>query len=141
MKALFAALFLFTSLAQAAPEATPLAFAEGRVVALASWVKGPHTGAESVLRIEWKDENLAAIAVPGAFKVVLWMPSMNHGSSPTLVQPALDEQGQALLGQYVVSRVYFTMGGAWQVNITLQHPGGAEETQALSVVLKGGHHH
>jgi hypothetical protein len=141
MKALITAFFLFSSLAHAMPEVISLPFAAGEVVALANWESGPHKGSESVLRLKWADKSGTPIAAPGAFKVVLWMPSMNHGSSPTLVQPAVDQQGKEIPGEFLVSRVYFTMGGEWEVRLSLQQPGGGLETRTFTLVLGGRGHH
>lgn len=52
--------------------------------------------------------------------VVLWMPSMGHGSSPTKVEPLLDASGTALSGQYGVKQVYFSMDGDWEVRFQLK---------------------
>jgi hypothetical protein len=45
----------------------------------------------------------------GTATVVLWMPSMGHGSSPTTVT-RID------VGTYRATRVYFVMPGAWDLH-------------------------
>ena len=57
-------------------------------------------------------QNLVMISTNPIPKVMLWMPSMGHSSSPT--QVALIE-----LGTYRVSHVYFTMHGNWQIRFQL----------------------
>jgi hypothetical protein len=41
-------------------------------------------------------------------KVVLWMPSMGHGSSPVTVEKLVD-------GTYHASKVFFIMHGGWEI--------------------------
>lgn len=45
--------------------------------------------------------------------VVLWMPSMGHGSSPVTIE-RLDR------GTYRVSEVFFTMAGDWEIRVQLK---------------------
>lgn len=117
-----------------------LSFVQGQVHAHITWVEGPEVALESVLRVEWKRASDHADVEPqGDFEVVLWMPSMDHGSAPTKIEPVLDEDGNALVGVYEVSRVYFTMGGDWQVNVIVNYEDGTSETQSFDVNLPGGH--
>lgn len=46
-------------------------------------------------------------------KVVLWMPSMGHGSSPTTVQ-------RLGPGSYRASSVFFSMPGEWEIRFQLR---------------------
>lgn len=108
--------------------ATALNFS-GSVAELA-WEKGPQSPEESVLRLTWKNAGGQTTEAPGAFKVVLFMPSMGHGSAPTFVEPARDASGA-----YRVSRLYFTMPGAWEVRVVLKSVSGTEETRALSLEI------
>lgn len=123
---------------------THLTFAKGAVHAHATWQSGPQVSAESLLKIEWKSgADHSPAEPPGNFEVVLWMPSMGHGSAPTQIQRVLDSQGQALTGVYQISNVYFVMGGDWDVNVTLTYQDGTKETQTIKVSLPmdgGGHH-
>lgn len=45
--------------------------------------------------------------------VVLWMPSMGHGSSPVTVE-------RLGVGTYRASKVFFTMRGDWQIRFQLK---------------------
>lgn len=121
-----------------------LVFAKGTIHAHATWTQGPKTAAESSLRIEWKNgADHSALDLKNAFDVVLWMPSMGHGSSPTEIHPVLDASGKAIAGSYDVTNINFIMGGAWDVNVTLHFADGTAETQKIKVNLThgGGHHH
>jgi hypothetical protein len=122
-----------------------LVFANGAVHAHATWIKGPQPSEESALRIEWKNgKDHSPLNLQGTFGVSLWMPDMGHGSAPTKITPVLDANGQPVVGAYDVTNMYFVMGGAWQVNVTLTLPNGQPETQTINVEIEdagGGHHH
>lgn len=45
-------------------------------------------------------------------QVILWMPSMNHGSSPTTVK-------RISIGTFQVDDVFFTMPGKWEIRFRL----------------------
>lgn len=48
--------------------------------------------------------------------LVLWMPSMNHGSAPTkLTLPAIDT------GTYLFTDIVFIMSGPWEVQVKYWH--------------------
>ncbi len=123
-----------------------LVFAGGSIHAHLSWLQGPDAeGAESKMRLEWHDGSTHDLIEPGLpFSVKLWMPSMGHGSAPTKIQKLLDGRGEAVLGTYQVSNMYFTMPGQWEVRITVKRD-GREETKTWSVLLDGedhgGHEH
>ncbi len=120
-----------------------LQYANGAIHAFVTWETGPSVGKESLLRIEWRSGiDGLPIEPPGDFSVVLWMPSMGHGSAPTKIQPYQDAQGRTLLGIYHVSNIYFMMGGDWDVNIALNYQKAGKETRALRVALpRSGKHH
>ena len=121
---------------------THLKFANGTVHAHMTWVIGPIVSNESALRIEWMSGvTHSAAEPPGDFKVVLWMPGMGHGSSPTKIQQAHDESGQPLVGVYDVTEIYFIMGGKWDVNLSLELPDGTVETQTVQVQIGSKHQH
>lgn len=48
--------------------------------------------------------------IDGEVRVSLWMPSMNHGSTPITVEPVAD-------GVYRVRDVYFIMPGDWEIRV------------------------
>lgn len=82
---------------------------------------------EACAKINWKNPEISSAEAPFTFQivhsdnpaklellksakleVVLWMPAMGHGSSPTEVKQVDDLT-------YDVSRVYFIMGGEWEI--------------------------
>ncbi|MGE0526538.1 MAG: hypothetical protein AB7G93_16780 [Bdellovibrionales bacterium] len=126
-----------------------LEFANGAIHAHATWIQGPQLSpGESILQLEWKNgADHSPVEPPGIFKLALWMPhsdpGLSHGSAPTRIRQVLDNNGQPLPGVYEVYRIYFTMGGKWDVNVTLKHADGSEETKTIKVELNegGGHRH
>ena len=137
---LISVVFLFAGYAQA-HDHHHLKFANGIIHAHASWETGPQVSQESMLQIEWKNGADHAPTEPGSFEVVLWMPSMGHGSAPTQIERVLDAQGQPLIGVYRVTNIYFVMGGEWQVQVILNKQ-GVKETQSFRVSFpESGEHH
>lgn len=59
------------------------------------------------------DGNLAAY---DEVAVVLWMPSMGHGSAPVQIQKEAD-------GIYHITNIYFVMPGEWEIRVTLKKSG------------------
>lgn len=59
----------------------------------------------------------------GVLTVVLWMPSMGHGSSPVTV-------ARLGVGLYRASNVFFTMRGEWEIRFQLK-AGNAVQDQAI----------
>jgi hypothetical protein len=102
----------------------------------------PVVGQESLLVLDARDARThQAIELNDNIEVVLWMPSMNHGSALTQVERAVDANGNILAEVYNVRNVYFIMGGDWEVRITLTDAQGVRETKSFLVTLGGGHHH
>lgn len=116
---------------------TTLFFAGGSVQALAHWTQGPLESNESVMTLQFTNAVTHQPMDLGTskVKVALMMPMMGHGSSPTTVTQAVDSLGHALPGAYTVSKIYFTMGGEWEVHVILQHADGSTETEIFTVNL------
>jgi hypothetical protein len=143
---LVVSLVLFPFIAQAHPShGGHLKFESQNFHAHLTWLQGPKGDAsESEMQVEWHDATTHAIAEPTfEFTVELMMPSMGHGSSPVRIERALDSSGQPILGTFNVSEMYFTMPGAWDVEVKIKDSKGLEETKAWSVDIEGGngHHH
>lgn len=124
------------ALAHDNPKVTHLVFANGSLHAHCEWAKGPITREESNLKIQWMNgETHEPTALPGTFTVVLYMPAMHHGSAPTQIEHILNEQGEAVLGAYDVSNIYFTMAGEWDVRVAVKYPDGTSEMQVIKIQL------
>ena len=135
MKTLFVLLLSFWGTASFAHEGhtgfTHLMFNNGAIHAHATWEQGPQTQTESVLRLEWKNGVDHTPTVPNAFGVSLLMVDMGHGSAPPHVEQILDADGRPVVGAYRISKIYFIMGGKWDVLITLKNADGTQDTQAI----------
>ena len=66
-----------------------------------------------IFRLNSYDNTPVASEIPGAPQVVLWMPSMGHGSTPTVTEK-LDT------GTYRVKDVFFIMPGDWDILFQFQ---------------------
>ena len=60
--------------------------------------------------------------------VVLWMPEMGHGSSPTSISH-LDT------GTYRASDVFFVMPGHWQIKFQLKNGNTVEDELVVSITI------
>jgi hypothetical protein len=49
----------------------------------------------------------------GELSVILWMPSMGHGSSPVTVS-------KVDVGTYKINKVFFSMKGEWEIRFILK---------------------
>lgn len=96
----------------------------------------PSIGSESILLLETREASTHnLIEIQDQIKVVLWMPSMGHGSSPTRIEPATDINGNKIIGKYIVRKVFFIMDGDWEVRIELKDSLGRTETQSFNIMI------
>lgn len=98
------------------------------------------TSSPAAISIQWTN-SLGEAGAPCSFSVVLWMPSMGHGSAPTKIQPALNSEGQSLPGKFEVHNMRFMMSGHWQVLVKAKSCEGTEEMQMIEIHLGGPHDH
>lgn len=120
-----------------------LKFESQNVHAHLTWLQGPKGDtSESKMQVEWHDGSTHQIIEPSfEFSVELNMPAMGHGSSPVKIDHAMDSSGQPVLGTFNVSEMYFTMPGAWDVEVKIKDGKGVEETKAWSIDVEGGNDH
>lgn len=108
----------------------------------ASFPIEPVVGQEALLVLEAKDgKTHQATDLNDDIEVVLWMPSMGHGSAPTQTERSVDANENILPGVFNVRNVYFIMGGDWEVRVTLTDAHGAQETKVFKLTLAGGTDH
>ncbi len=123
------------------PLAGHLVFKNNTLHMHASFPTAPMVGQESLMVLEAKDPAThQTIEFNENIDVVLWMPSMGHGSAPTQVERAIDKSGNIIPGTFNVKNVYFIMGGDWEVRVTLTDVEGLQETQSFKIQLAGGGH-
>ena len=73
----------------------------------------PVSGKDSPFLLSFHDLNGAPVALPTSkMEVVLWMPSMGHGSRPTSVT-RFERTGAAY-----VSNAFFMMAGDWEIGVS-----------------------
>lgn len=97
----------------------------------------PVAGAKTSLVLEAKNaQTHQPTEINDQIEVKLWMPSMGHGSSPTVVQRATDSSGKIIPGTFNVNNVFFVMSGNWEIWITLKDAAGKSEKQSFNVNIK-----
>ncbi len=118
-----------------------LSFKQNTLHIHASFPNDPVVNQDSLLVLEAKDASThKETELTDNVDVVLWMPSMGHGSAPTQVERAIDANGNILTGVFNVRNVFFIMGGEWEVRVTLTDAQGAQETKSFKVTLAGAGH-
>lgn len=90
-------------------DSCPLAFPNEKICASMHWLKAPTSSDFSEFELHFSDE-----VTPSSLSVILWMPSMGHGSSPVKIEPLGD-------GKFRIHRVYFIMPGDWEVRVYLKN--------------------
>ncbi|MCS6838952.1 MAG: FixH family protein [Bdellovibrionaceae bacterium] len=88
-------------------------FPSGQECVTWQWIKKPnHSEYGSLLikmfRLNRFDQSPVLLESTNSFVLELWMPSMNHGSSPTTVT-------KVDIGTYLVEQVFFIMPGDWEL--------------------------
>ena len=110
-----------------------LEFTKVDLCASISWTQGPQTPQQSefILHI-WNKKNAN---VNGPYQdptqnlsVVLWMPSMGHGSAPVKIEKLQD-------GVFRVSNVYFIMAGDWEIRVFLKDSASTVDQATEKLVL------
>jgi hypothetical protein len=110
-----------------------LKFINSQLCSSIQWTMGPQSPDESELILKFWDEKTASENGPyvdpaNTLSVILWMPSMGHGSSPVKID-------KIETGVYRVHRVYFIMPGDWEVRIFLKNGTTTVDQATESLVL------
>lgn len=66
-----------------------------------------------VVRPNEMDQTPIPVDISSEVDVILWMPSMGHGSSPTTIQK-ID------IGSYLATNVFFVMPGEWEIKFQIK---------------------
>lgn len=80
-----------------------------------------------VLELYRRDDRSQFVNLTNTLEVVLWMPDMGHGSSGVTVEKLAP-------GQYRVTRVFFIMGGDWEIQ--LKHKNGNTVLEEAAIPYK-----
>ncbi len=105
--------------AQGQTDKCALKLANSQLCSSIQWTSGPQTPAESEFILKFWNETSASENGPyvdpsSTLSVILWMPSMGHGSSPVKID-------KIETGVYRVHRVFFIMPGDWEVRVFLKN--------------------
>ncbi|MFV8257880.1 FixH family protein [Bdellovibrio bacteriovorus] len=91
------------------PQSTcPLYFSKENICAELIWKQNPTSTDFSEFELRFN----SAVAAEN-LSVILWMPSMGHGSSPVKIESLGD-------GKFRVFKVFFIMPGDWEIRIVLK---------------------
>ncbi|MBS1984525.1 MAG: FixH family protein [Bdellovibrionales bacterium] len=107
-------------------------FPSAGVCASMQWIQRPTEDTEGSFTLKFWDERTGSDAGPYAHPghdvaVKLFMPSMGHGSSPVTVT-STDQ-----VGVYLATRVFFTMGGYWEIKVQLKDAGAVVEEAKVGI--------
>jgi hypothetical protein len=75
-----------------------------------------------------EDGTYIAEDIEGTVSVVLWMPSMGHGSSPVNVE-------RTDVGTYRATNVFFVMPGSWEIRVQLSAGNKILDTAILPIEI------
>lgn len=97
------------------------------------WSQGPRTPEVSEFILRFWPENTtptdsSLVDPQGDLNVILWMPSMGHGSVPVKVE-------RLSAGVYRVSNVYFIMPGDWEVQVYIKNGNQVLDQNFVSLIL------
>ncbi|RYZ73595.1 MAG: hypothetical protein EOP05_09900 [Proteobacteria bacterium] len=92
-----------------------------------NWEKMPNESETGVFVVRFTHPQSGSLVDPSLpLKVILWMPSMGHGSSPV-------EVTRLSTGLYRVARVFFSMPGTWQIRFQLMQANNVVEEQIATL--------
>jgi hypothetical protein len=81
-----------------------------------------------VVRANLLDGTAVPVDVEGAAELILWMPEMGHGSTPTKVVP-VD------VGSFRATEVFFIMPGKWEMKFQFKKEGALLDEAVVSLTL------
>lgn len=110
-----------------------LNLAQSGLCASLTWTQGPVSPAESEFILKfwnaaYSSENGPYVDPTNNLSVVLWMPSMGHGSSPVTIEKLES-------GVFRVRRVYFIMPGEWEIRTFLKNGATVIDQATLTLTL------
>ncbi|MFM6929244.1 MAG: FixH family protein [Bdellovibrio sp.] len=111
----------------------PLNFTQSGLCASVTWTQGPVSPAESEFILKFWDADKGADNGPyvdpiKTLSVILWMPSMGHGSSPVTIE-------KIETGVFRVRRVYFIMPGEWEIRTFLKNGATVVDQATVNLTL------
>lgn len=114
------------------PTGCALELTNSALCASVEWTSGPASPQESEFILKfWKNTDSVQgpyVDPANTLSVILWMPSMGHGSSPVTIEKIQE-------GIYRVRRVFFIMPGDWEVRVFLKNGATAVDQAVVSLIL------
>ncbi len=113
--------------------ACTLTFASTKTCASIEWTQGPQSPNESEFIVKFWNAQTGNVQgpfqdPPETLSVVLWMPSMGHGSSPVKIEKIQD-------GVFRVRKVFFIMPGDWEIRFFLKNQTTQIDQATFKLVL------
>lgn len=116
-----------------APETCRHIFTKSRICLEWTWVQIPTASQPGIL--DFKTFNLGITNNTLEFtdlenmpKVILWMPSMGHGSTPT-------KTTRITQGHYRSEKVFFIMPGTWQIQFQFINAQGQKDETIVNLII------
>lgn len=111
----------------------PILFLTSNQCASIEWVQGPRSSSESEFVVKFWNKGLATMQGPYAdpvqsLSIVLWMPSMGHGSSPVKIEKLQE-------GVFRVRKVFFIMPGDWEIRFIYKNQNLVVDQDAVALVI------
>lgn len=115
------------------PGTCSIAFKSSGICLSYVWESQPNTSDYSqlvfkIFRLSQYDSTPIEIDSPSIPQVVLWMPSMGHGSTPTEVE-RLD------VGTYRAKNIFFIMPGEWDIHFRFTNDVGTQDEATINLTL------
>lgn len=93
------------------PASCAMKFPKKNVCAVTAWTATPHSSVYNEFLLE-----LDQAVTPEELSILLWMPSMGHGSAPVKIEPLSPTR-------YRIHNVFFIMPGDWEIRMYLKEQG------------------
>lgn len=81
-----------------------------------------------IVRANALDDSPVPVDLQGTPSLLLWMPSMGHGSTPTRTE-------QIDTGSFRISEVFFVMPGEWEMRFQLTSEGTVHDEAVISLLF------
>ena len=120
---------LETTLNPASGECTVVFLSEALCLK-AQWVQFPSESTFGEMKLTFTDpqDTSRKLDPKASFAIVLWMPSMGHGSSPVTIE-------RVDVGEFKASDVFFIMPGPWDIRYQLKSGADVLEEQIQKITI------
>jgi hypothetical protein len=107
-----------------------LYFKENELCLFSKWEVFPNESQFGQMKLTFTERNDDRVLVTPKyhFEMILWMPSMGHGSSPVSITPISK-------GVFRASEIFFIMPGAWEIRFQLKDEGKIVEEVIQNITI------